>query len=458
MQPPMPPTTAAIVLLAAALSSAAATLLARWAPSPRWRPASAARMATPVAGRCSASPPPPGVLFVLVGNEGRAGPVNGYTIRDAVGASGTDQSVVLVAEQLARRGWRAVVASPNSGACAAGAAVNGVVYTDLQLTGVHEREFAVLVNSLWVGDPARLPATITRAVVSWCHCPYVYARRELRAYLAAAARGGGCGRLRYGVVYPSEWTRRRCARAAREVSTDAAEAVIPNPLMADVIDEVRAERLPREPRRLVFHADWARGGDVAAAALGGTGWPDGRLVSCSYNRQLPPGRRIEARGALGKRDVLREVARSEYFVYPLVNGERGIGQQHHGQVHKDTFACVVAEACALGAVVLTYPVAGLPDTYGDAVHWLDFPPGVRDARALAEARWSSEPALLRYDHISDALLRLEADPALCARLRARGRALADERFGPEAVGARWHEFLRALLAPEPAPAAAPPAP
>jgi glycosyltransferase involved in cell wall biosynthesis len=389
------------------------------------------------------------VVFILTGNELRNGPVNGRTIRRGTGSSGTDQTTILVAEHLASIGGRRVViAGPNSGT--PGAVINGVTYTNMAFDGVADRTFDVMVNTLWFDDIDSLPIRVTRVYVSWCHCPYIYGFDKVKSYVEKHG-------LRYAVVHLSEWSRGLNAGTAEALSPGARQVIIPNPIMTDLIREVQKDAaIERIKRSFVFHAEWSRGGQVAYQAASATGWKDAPFTACSYYTPISPGNnnnnnknlenkaKLIFRGSLGKRDVLTELARAEYFVYPLTL-LAGHGGDDDGRVHKDTFACCVAEACAMGAIVLTYPVAALPETYRDCVYWLDFPPGCKDLDHLRTRPLSHDPAMTQTAHITEALLRLDADPALRARLRKRAREWVMENYGVERVGGMWDKFLTEVL-------------
>jgi len=63
--------------------------------------------------------------------------------------------------------------------------------------------------------------------------------------------------------------------------------------------------------------------------------------------------------SVGKSGVKEVYDKSDYFIYPLIHT--------NGVVHHDTYACVVHEAMACGAIVITWDVACMRDVYGDNI-------------------------------------------------------------------------------------------
>lgn len=376
------------------------------------------------------------IVFILTGNEHRNGAVNGYTIRQGTGASGTDWTTILVAEHLAKVGHRVVIASPNGGE--PGSIINFVTYTNLAFDRINDRTFDVMVNTLWFEDFASLPINITRAVVSWLHCPYLYGFTPLQTLIRN-------NNLRYGIVHLSNWCKGLNTRIAHDLDPCVVEDVIPNPIATDMIqqvmDEVKRGEITKREEDFIFHAEWIRGGQMASemiSQLPARGWDNPRMLSCSYLMHRPHDSHIVPMGSVGKIEVLRAIARSGYFLYPLVN-------KHNAQMHKDTFACVVAEACALGAIVVTYPVAALPETYDDTCAWLTIPESCRDKHDIVNAPLSTDEGLLETQHIFKKLDALKQDDALRSSIRSRAQQRVMELYNVERIGQMWEGFLARLV-------------
>ena len=121
------------------------------------------------------------IVFILPGTEGRPHAINGDTIRyKNVPSSGTDQSMILVAEYLAKSGWDATIVLAKTDKHS----VNGVNYTDFSFDGINSN-IDVLVTSLWFGESRNpynykygyndIPFRVTEALIYWQHMAWTYA-------------------------------------------------------------------------------------------------------------------------------------------------------------------------------------------------------------------------------------------------------------------------------------------
>ena len=102
------------------------------------------------------------IAFTVIGNSRRSNYLNGDTLRYGKGGgSGTDTSSILVAEYLASQGHEVVYASeklePQLDAqlmsigqgFIPGKKIRGVIYTDMAFNNIENKEFDILINSLW---------------------------------------------------------------------------------------------------------------------------------------------------------------------------------------------------------------------------------------------------------------------------------------------------------------------
>ena len=365
------------------------------------------------------------VLYLLTGNECRNGPVNGDTIRANVGASGTDQSTILVAEYLANKGFDVTIAAPNGGV--PGSKIRGVIYTNMNFDGIEDKSFDVLINTLWFQDFKSLPITITKGIVSITHVPYVFGFDQIKELITE-------NNLLYGVVHLSNWCKDLNTACAHALCPTVFEAVIPNPLMTDVIEDImRSPQPQRNEHDCIFHAAWVRGGHLALKSIKEMGWDDGKIYIFDYLMGMHHDPQIASMGSVGKKQVLERIAQCGYFVYPLVRED--------GEIHKDTFACVIAEACAMGAIVITYPVAALPETYEDVVHWLPFPNDTKDLDHILTAPLSHDTAFLQNDAIKDALKFFDENPVARDKLRLKAKEFVMHRYSVERIGKMWSDYL-----------------
>jgi FkbM family methyltransferase len=349
------------------------------------------------------------VVFFLDGTS-RGRPWSGSAARNGgVATSGTEQSVAVVAEELAKvPGFKCTVVSEN---CADGVVDRGVVYKRA-LDAVEWARADVVATVPWLSPPLEKMRRGAR-LIAWTHCPFV------QSWLLDARDRHG---LQVELVHPSAWCMDVVRASMAGIVPQPAHAVIPNPLMMlDCEPALGALDLdaPRPPS-FVFHACYERGGAAARRVVSALGWDElAPFRVLEYDRSVP-----FASGA--DKTTLAAVLRgSKYFVYPLV--------LPGGSVHLDTFACCVAEALLQGVHVVTYRAGALFETYGDAVHWVDGP--------LDGAYMNSEASAQR---IADVVRRVEAMSAAEDRnWRVRGRARVASLYSPAVVGAAW----RALLTP-----------
>jgi hypothetical protein len=165
-------------------------------------------------------------------------------------------------------------------------------------------------------------------------------------------------------VFPSEWTQK-----AHETLEGQ---VIYNPLMDDILLQVKE----KSENTFSWTASWERGGEISKKVSDKLG---GHFNKMNY--YLP-------NESFDKTHVFKNLSESKYFVYPLVLPDT--------RVHKDTFACCVAEALAMGTHVITWPIAALPELYGDGsgIHFVDIPSDC-NKELLENYEYASEPNLLK---------------------------------------------------------------
>lgn len=374
------------------------------------------------------------VAFVVTEAHHRAARWHGEAVRSGgVGVSGTEQTCVVVAEQLAATGAYDCVVACSS--CEHGAVTRGVRYAT-HLSDAEWGDLDACITVSWNYDvPARLMKAGSDLIVT-CACVDMVKEAVLQE---AVARG-----VRIKVVHVSHWGRDATHRFVpwyRQYVRPGHEAVIPNPLMADVMEDVLLEEgggapasgllvAPRDDRNLVFHASYERGGGVAARVaerLGGT------LQAFNYHQGG-----AAAKPSADKRTLFKQLLNSGFFVYPLA--------LPCGKVHKDTFACCVAEALAMGVHVVSWPVAALPELYDGLVHWARMPSGA-SPNVSSHDRFATDPTFLSaeaLDSLVDAVRRAAAMPEQeQMKWRARGAAYARSAFDPARVGAMYRRLLEA---------------
>ena len=389
------------------------------------------------------------ILFTLLGNSRRSNYLDGETLRYGKGGgSGTDTSTIVVAEQLALQGHDVVILSeklePHLETDYAskgiffnpGKKVRGVTYSNFQMDNVENREFDILINSLWFQDYNKLPAKITKAVIYWCHMQWIYGIGELQQYAKD-------NNLKIGFVNISQWEREMNLPTVNDTVQKMPETkttIIPNPIMDDIIDEVLAKNPVRKPHKFVFHAAWARGGNVAIKAVRELEFPDSEFHAYDYLMATHDHKDpfFHRHNGVDKITLFTNVAESEYFIYPLYTP--------YQDVHKDTFSCVVAEAIALGAIVVTYRLGALPEYYDGFCQWLDWPANTNPEAMQKESLSKDMDGKFTCTHnIVEKIKYLEQNPQLKAEIRAKGKDYIYSKFNTKKVGQMWSDFIADLI-------------
>jgi hypothetical protein len=389
------------------------------------------------------------ILFTVLGNSRRSNYLDGNTLRYGNGGgSGTDTSTIVVAEYLASQGHEVVIASeklepPLEKEYAQkgiffnpGKKVNGVIYTNFEFENIYIQEFDILINSLWFQDYNNLPVKITKAVIYWCHMQWIYGIDEMIKYCTE-------NNLKLGFVNISEWEKKMNSGTINHTIArypETKSTLIPNPIMDDMINEVLSENPQRKPHKFVFHASWPRGGNVSIDAVRQLPWDDKEFHAFDYLMvtHQHPDEFFHKHNGVDKKTLFTHIAESEYFVYPLYTP--------YQDVHKDTFSCVVAEAIALGAIVLTYPLGALPENFDGYCQWLDFPEGANPEEMQEESLSKDLDGKFQCtDNIIQKINYLEENPQIKEELRQNGKNYILDRFNSTTVGNMWVNFIDELL-------------
>jgi glycosyltransferase involved in cell wall biosynthesis len=388
------------------------------------------------------------ILFTVLGNSRRSNYLDGDTLRyGKAGGSGTDTSTILIAEYLASQGHEVVIASDkfepaleqeyarNNSFFNPGKKVRGVIYTNFNFEGVLFTEYDILINSLWFQDYNSLPK-ITKAVIYWCHTQWIYGIDEMLNYCTQ-------NNLKLGFVNISEWEKKMNLGTINHAASKYPETkstLIPNPIMDDMINEVLNSNPTRKPHKFVFHASWPRGGNVSINVVRQLPWEDKEFHAFDYLMVIHPheDKFFHKHNGVDKKTLFTHIAESEYFVYPLYTP--------YQDVHKDTFSCVVAEAIALGCIVITYPLGALPENFDDYCQWLDFPEGVNPEEMQNESLSKDlEGKFTVTQNIIDKINYLEANPQIKEDVRQRGADYILNNFNVNKIGNMWVNFIDELL-------------
>ena len=385
------------------------------------------------------------IAILIHGNTRRNGYLNGHSLRHGgSGGSGTDTSSILVAEYLAKQGHDVVVCTDRldapleeefkkaGGNYQPGHKSYDVTYTTMQFEGVENRTFDILINMLWFSKYDELPITVTKSLIYWGHMQWVFGLDEMVAYSAKH-------NLSIGIVNVSKW-QKEISRGVTETimrrHPRTVNALIPNPIFDEIINEVAAENLQKKKGKFIFHATWVTGGEVALAAVQQLDMPTKEFHALDYFISVDhhPEPWFHNHKSCDRQTVFRHLAEAEYFIYPLYT--------IHKIIRKDTFALTVAEAVASGTIVLSYPLGALPEVFGDLVVWLDAPPGADLAALQAADMARDEAGLFKHtQNIVDKINWLEANPAIKEKYRTAGKQYIMDSFNLEKVGKIWDKLL-----------------
>jgi glycosyltransferase involved in cell wall biosynthesis len=373
------------------------------------------------------------ILFTVTGNGSRSNFVNGDTMRyNKAGLSGTDSTSILVAEYLAKMGNDVVIAVEKSSDDLIKQRnergytfnpgkdiVNGVTYTYLpNLDGLENTEFDILVNSLWFGEYDKLNATITKGVCYWCHLAWGYYVSELKEFALK-------NNLKLGYISISKWAEGHHKDNIEFLKNNVPNletVVIPNAMTTDVMLEILDKKLERQHKKVIFPAQWSRGGDVALKATKKLGWDD-NFKSFDY---------INLGNGIDKETLFTELATSDYFIFPQYTP--------NGHVYKDVHSCAMAEAIGMGVIVVSYPLGSHEEYYGGHYFKLDFPPGT-DMEKMMNERVTMAPYMDYTDNIVEKIKWIEENPEIKEEIRNNGTPYILENFNIEKIGPMWVDYL-----------------
>ena len=389
------------------------------------------------------------IAFIVIGNSRRSNYLNGYNLRyGGGGGSGTDTSSVLVAEHLAKQGHEVVFVADkleppleenykNMGRVyIPGEEFYGVKYTNNEFEGIENKEFDILISMLWFQDYNKLPIKVTKGLIYWSHMQWVYGIGEIINYVKD-------NNLKLGFVHISNWEKQMNGDLLHMLSNtgiDPTIDLIPNPVFDEIIEEVVNENPIRKPHKFIFHASWPRGGNVSFDAVDKLDFEDKEFHAFDYLMVIHDHGKPFFKMHMGvdKKTLFKHLAESDYFIYPLYTP--------YQDVHKDTFSCVVAEAIALGAIVLTYPLGALPENFEGLCQWLDLPEGVDINQIQKESLTKDLEGKFTITHnIIEKIKYLEDNPQIKEDIRQRGKDSIISRFNINTVGQMWENLINKLL-------------
>lgn len=390
------------------------------------------------------------IAFITIGNSRRSNYVNGYTMRYGGGScSGTDTSVILIAEYLSKFGNEIVVATDDlepelkdeykkSGInYDYGYYYNGVSYTNLNFDGISNKKFDILISMLWFENYDVLPISVSNSLIYWSHMQWIYGIDSIVNYVKKH-------NLNLGIVHISDWEKKMTGNVSRTIQENLGEEsvkieTIPNPIMDEIIDEVLKEKPIKKNRKFIFHASWARGGDIAYSAIDKLNYEDKEFHAFDYLITIPSNdaKFFNKHDGVDKKTLFKHLAESEYFIYPLYTP--------YQDVHKDTFSCVVAEAIALGVTVITYPLGALYDNYKDYCQWLQLPVGFDLETVQNEPLTKDLDGKFKIDeNIVHMIHYLEQNPQVKNLVKDNGYNYITSKYKLETIGNMWLNYIENL--------------
>lgn len=334
--------------------------------------------------------------------------------------SGTHQTVVLVAEYLAKHTPHTIYVM--NFVCNY-KLHNGVQYVNM----MHQlpEDIHVLVVPNWINHIPLPKISALRHFIIWYHCcGYNAPAHQIMQSLVAT------NHVRISFVHLSDWSTANILHGFRNAFPVYKQLKISNALMIDTIPADIKFDISR-PNNSIFFACWDRGAEMAercwnklkAESPGGK-WGD--FLKLDYSTNIKG----------DKKFVFENFANARYFIYPLINLK-------NNYIHRDTFSCTVAEAIACGVEVLTYPIAALREYYDGLVTWIPMPVDV----AAVEAHDLFIPCVPQLgspsqdDHIIRLIEDIDANYASRESLRRERAAKVIERFAPDNCLAPWRALV-----------------
>jgi glycosyltransferase involved in cell wall biosynthesis len=390
------------------------------------------------------------IALIVIGNSRRSNYLNGYNLRYGNGGgSGTDTSSVLVAEYLSKQGHEVVFVTDKledrlieeynqkGRVYTPGEEFYGVKYTNIEFDGIENREFDILISMLWFQDYENLPIKVTKGLIYWSHMQWIYGIDQIKKYV----KDNG---LSLGFVHISEWEKRMTGSLTEsiknnETNTNVQISLIPNPIMDEMVNQVLGSHPSRKPHKFIFHAAWARGGNVAVESVRKLNFEDTEFHAFDYLMATHHHKDsfFNLHNGVDKKTLFTHIAESEYFIYPLYTP--------YQDVHKDTFSCVVAEAIALGAIVVTYPLGALPENFNDYCVWLDLPEGVDIEKIQSEPLTKDlDGKFTITENIVEKIKFLESNPQVKENIRNGGKNHIMTNFNVNKIGEMWVDLINKL--------------
>lgn len=371
------------------------------------------------------------IIILIDYNENRTKLWNGEIIRTGgVGVSGTEQSFVILGEELASVGNEVSIISPT---CLPNTTYKGVQYNQLDILNKISNTVDILILQTDNRYFMDIQWVNLKKIIFWYHSQRFIPVEMLQAFSRMYPNCEIiCNTMtKYGYNY-------------MKTSTPYVEAYTSevfqsyNPFMLDVFkDDIKQ----KEKNSFMFHAGFDRGGNVAYDVFSKVNLPNKKMYICGYdtlrlNNNLSD---ITFLNSLDKSTLFSYLSKSEYFIYPLVAPQGNSTGNPPNYVHKDTFGCVIAEALANEVIVITYPVGAVKEIWGDHIIYIPFP-----AEANLQSLNSFETSFdlsLGSEEAQENIIKiidfLESKPVLKEIIKKRGREFVLSKLNPEKIAKEW---------------------
>jgi hypothetical protein len=343
---------------------------------------------------------PPGTVLL------EASTWNGNTLRNGErGTGGTQQSIILMAEALAAKGYDVFVGCDT---CIKADSINGVRYITTNTIYKIESIIDILVITPWIDPTYGYKWPNLKTIVFWCHIKHLF--WEL-------------GVKRFKQMYPN------CKLIVNTI-TNFTKTYLDSsaPYYTKYFDKVISIRNPilpstftskKIPRSFIFHSTFDRGGELMYKAYKGLNYDDKSLVVCSYCPLIEHDIIGCKMKSMSKDQLYDTLSSTEYYIYP------GVSSCDKHRLIKETDCCAVAEALLHEVIVFAFPVGALLENFGDCIVWIPFPSNA-NMELIQNPQDSRNPELISDEvvlSIQKLIYDIDSDTERKNDIKKRGKEL-----------------------------------
>jgi hypothetical protein len=350
---------------------------------------------------------------------------DGEVLRNSdVGFSGTNISIVLMAETLGSAGHNIWI---GSNSCNDEKCIHGVKY--ISHSGIHDIEGVVdvLIIPTWVNPNLDFKWKRVSRLVLWSHLKLFPREGILQRFKALHPDS----KIYYNAIteYVHKWVGEH-----HPYYTNYIHKVghVRNPILLDMACDASI----KTPHSFIFPASFVRGGELACKVFDGLTFPDKTMTFCSYiGNDLVEHEKYRIQ-TFGKRKLYETLAKTEYFVYPGVCSKTT-------ELTKETDSCCVAECLLHEVIVVAFKVGALYENYGDCIVWIPLPSNA-NTESIQKTGDTFEPELCSPEvvkSIQDIIYQLDSDPDRKSELKRRGKELVMNQRNLQSVKLNFMSFI-----------------